>query len=386
MTTNTRSKEMGYLVAVLDDDNQAIAVYDDLVEVSYRKQCNKIGMAVLTVPEGHPILDLVTDDVVIVIYITFPYMYYTPSRMTYYYKQTEVVDFEGLYRDRQITADENGNIYYLLFFPSMMEILSRYIVAWPGGITWRSEFTTASLASIANLIVKHNCTAYATTANGRLRTATVIHDFFGDGAAIGGTPTRDYTVGNRNVLEIIQELAPICGFDFDVVRRVTPGYEHEYMALQYAGQRGTDRSTTMIFDLSLENLSSANMLGDRLREKTVAIVGGPGAEGDRSYVIRTGDNYSATNDYEVFVDASNSPTTEDMEAVGDARLGELKATAKVSASVISSCGYVYGKHYQHGDLVTVQIGDVSVVRKIDAVDVSFSQNQHTDIRLEFANP
>lgn len=384
--TNTRSKEMGYLVAVLDDDNQAIAVYDDLVEVSYRKQCNKIGMAVLTVPEGHPILDLITDDVIIVIYITYSYMASGPARMTYTYRQKWQVDFEGLYRDRQITTDADGNIYYLLYFPSMIEILSRYTVAWPGGVNDRSDFSGLPLAIVASHIVLYNCTDQATVANGRLRTATVIHDFFGYVSSIAGTPVRDYTVGNRNVLEVMQELAPICGFDFDVVRRTTAGYENEYFMMQYPGQLGFDRSARIIFDMALDNLSSANMLGDRLREKTVAIVGGLGAEGDRSYVIRTGDNYSATNDYEMFVDASTEPTIEKMEAVGDARLGELKATAKVSASVISSRGYIYGKHYEHGDLVTVQIGDVSLVRKIDAVDVTFSQNQRVDVRLEFANP
>jgi len=384
--TNTRSKEMGYLVAVLDDANQAIAVYDDLAEVSYRKQCNRIGLAVLTVPEGHPILDLVTDDVIINIYITFPYMASGPSRVTYAYRQTWVVDFEGLYRDKQIATDANGNIYYLLYFPSMMEILSRYIVAWPGGVDGRSAFSGLSLAIVATQIVLYNCTDQATVANGRLRTATVIHDLFGYVGAIAGTPVRDYTVGNRNVLDVMQELAPICGFDFDVVRRTTAGYEHEYFVKQYLGQLGTDRSTTMIFDMALDNLSAANMLGDRLREKTEAIVGGPGEGATRSFSLRTGDNSSATNEYEVFVDASAEPTTAKMEAVGDARLGELKATAKVSASVISSRGYVYGQHYRHGDLVTVQIGDTSVVRKIDAVDVTFSQNQRVDVRLEFANP
>jgi len=384
--TNTRSKEMGYLVAVLDATNQAIAVYDDLVEVSYRKQCNRIGMAVLTVPEGHPILDLVADDVIINIYISFPYMASGPSRVTYAYRQTWQIDFEGLYRDRQITTDADGNIYYLLFFPSMIEILSRYIIAWPSGVDQRSMFDNWFLAFIVNWIVKYNCTASATTANGRLRTATVIRALDLSTVVLSGIRATTLTVGQRNVLELMQEFAPITGFDFDVIPNPTAGHEGEYWMQQYEGQRGTDRSTTMIFDMALDNLSAANMLGDRLREKTEAIVGGTGQGTTRSFSLRTGDNSSATNEYEVFVDAAAEPTTEGMEAIGDARLGELKATAKVSASVISSRGYVYGQHYQHGDLVTVQIGDTSVVRKIDAVDVSFSQNQRVDVRLEFANP
>jgi len=384
--TNTRSKEMGYLVAVLDDTNQAIAVYDDLVEVSYRKQCNRIGMAVLTVPEGHPILDLVADDVIINIYISFPYMASGPSRVTYAYRQTWQIDFEGLYRDRQIATDTDGNIYYLLYFPSMIEILSRYIVAWPSGVDFRSDFTGEYLSAIIGFIVRYNCSSYATTANGRLRTATPVRDFDLGYVIATGVRVTSYSASGRNVLDIMQELAPIAGFDFDIIRSTDVGEEGEYRLEQYLGQLGTDRSTTMIFDLALDNLGSANMLGDRLREKTEAIVGGAGVGADREYVLRTGDNSSATNEYEVFVDASAETDTDKLEAIGDARLGELKAIAKVSASVISSRGYVYGQHYAHGDLVTVQIGDTSVVRKIDAVDVSFSQNQRVDVRLEFANP
>ncbi len=370
-------------MVVFNATREALAVYDDLVEVSYRKQCNTIGMAVLTVPEGHPILDLLEDDMVINIYLGVPDSNSMSSPGNYIWRQHWVFDYEGLYRDRQITTDADGNIYYLLFFPSMMEILSRYIVAWPAGVDFRSIFHTYPMAQTLNMVIRRNCTSEATAASGRLRTATVIRNLAYTGHA-SGSAIASYTAGTRNVLELMQELAPLCNFDFDVVPEWTfPG---NYIFKQYAGQLGTDKSATVVFDLALDNLGAANMYGDRLREKTVAIVGGAGTGEDRTYVIRTGDNYSATNDYEVFVDASTETDTATLEDLGDARLGELKATAKINASIIASLGYVYRQHYNHGDLVTVQIGDVSVVRKIDAVDVTFSQNQRVDVRLEFANP
>lgn len=371
---SVKIKEFLYQVRVYNfTNNQIMGVYDDLVEVSYRKQCNKIGMAVLTVPEGHAILDLLADDVTIGIYIAYP----NETSLAW------VLDYEGQYRDRQITTDNDGNVYYLLFFPSMMEILSRYIVAWPSGVTDRSDFSGQELAEIVNLVIKYNCSTFATTTNGRLRTATVIRSLY-IGYPVTGSPVISYSVSGRNVLELLQEWAPLCNFDFDIIGY--PGRPGDYYVKQYSGQLGTDRSTDVVFDLALDNLNGANMLGDRLREKTKAIVGGSGTGAARTYALRTGDNSSATNEYEVFVDASTETVTANLEAIGDTRLGELKATAKINASVVSSWRYVYGQSYFHGDLVTVQIGDVSVVRKIDAVDVSFSQNQHTDIRLEFANP
>ncbi len=366
------TKELLYQVRIFDATNQVVAVYDDLVEVSYRKQCNKVGMAVLTVPEGHAILDFLEDNLVIGIYIAYPFIV-----------TSWVLEYEGLYRDRQIVTDENGNIYYLLFFPSMLEILSRYIVAWPNGITLRSEFSDYLIAGAVILVVQYNCTSYATTGNGRLRTATVIRGLSIDNI-VPSSIKINYSVAGRNVLEILQEWLPLCNFDFDIIQNPSnPGSYHFH---QYYGQLGTDRSAYVFFDLVLDNLDNANLFGDQMREKTKAIVGGAGVGSSRLYSLRTGDNSSATNEYEVFVDASTETVTVNLEEIGDARLGELKAMAKVSANVVNSEGYIYGRSYNHGDLVTVRIGDVSLVRKIDAVDVTFSQNQHSDIRLEFSNP
>jgi len=383
--SKNRVKEMLYQVMVLDATNQVVAVFDDLVEVTYRKQINKVGMALLTVPDGHPLLDLIADDVLISIYISYPFKP-APAYGTFFdYIQGWKLDFTGIYRDKQTATDSDGNIYYVLFFPSMMEILSRYIIAYPAGVidktTWEQPEETAV---IANDIVRWNCTEEATVANGRLRTATRIRTLH-DAGAIAGTPSVNYTASQRNVLEMLQEFAPICGFDFDVIERADVGHAGEYEVRQYLGQLGTDRSTSILFDMALDNIESANLNGDRLREKTKAIVGGPGVGADRLYEIRTGDNSSATNEYEVFVDASGELTTASMDSVGDAKLGELKARAQVSASVISSQRYLYRREYDLGDLVTVTLGDVSVVRKINAVDVRFSQSQQSDVRIEFAN-
>lgn len=105
----------------------------------------------------------------------------------------------------------------------------------------------------------------------------------------------------RNVLEFMQELAPICGFDFDVRKNVFAPATLEYR--QFTAQLGSDLSASVLFDLSLDNVSTANLDFDGLREKTVAIVGGPGEGSGRSFATRTGANYAANNDYEVWIDA-----------------------------------------------------------------------------------
>ena len=205
-----------------------------------------------------------------------------------------------------------------------------------------------------------------------------------DAGAIGGTPVVDFTIGpGRNVLEVLQELAPISGFDFQVDKdSFTPS---ELWCEQAAGQLGTDKSANIIFDLNLDNVASANLNGDRLREKTVAIVGGQGQDSSRTFVTRTGDNHSATNDYEFFIDARTAGTTIELNTIGDAKLGELKARSQLNAGVAASFGYMYKRDYGLGDLVTVKFGNVSATRKIDRVEVKFDQDQRVDIQIGFAD-
>lgn len=363
-----------YQARVYDASNNLLAIYDDLTSLYYKKQVNHVGMSILTVPETHDLVDRLTDDLLLEIFLI-----YDPLGAGLVAAQS---DYLGLYRDKQIATDGDGNIYYLLYFPSTIEILSRYTIAWPAGTNDKTQWTSTRLAVIANNIVQYNCTEEATAANGRIRDATRIRTL-NDQGAIAGTPTVNYTVSNRNVLEVMQELAPICGFDFDVVRNGGTPANLDYK--QYTGQLGSDLTASIIFDLALDNVANANLNGDRLREKTAALVGGQGEGSARTFVTRTGDNYGSTNDYEFFVDARTAGTTIELNTIGDAKLGELKARSQLNASVAPSFGYMYKRDYGLGDLVTVKFGNVSATRKIDRVEVKFDQDQRADIQIGFAD-
>jgi len=294
---------------------------------------------------------------------------------------TDLQDFVGLYRDKQIATDQDGNVHYLLYFMGAMDVLNRNIIAYPAGTTGnKSQWTSRAIADIANDVVIYNCTASATTGNGRLRNANVIWGLTASGA-IAGTSTINYSAAYRNVLEVNQELAQLAGFDFDVI--YTPGVGHlQYK--QYSGQLGTDKSTTIIFDLNLDNIQGANLNGERLKEKTVAIVGGPGTGSARTTAIRTGANQAAANDYELFIDARSNTSTE-LNSIGDAKLADLEARTRIDVDIAPSSGYVYRRDYGLGDLVTVSFANTFVVKKINTVEVTFDQDQNTKIRIELVD-
>lgn len=367
-----------YQVRVYDTSNNVVAIYDDLTSVYYKKQVNRVGLAVLTIPEGHSLLTYAVDDTLIEIWIA----YQNVAPVTGW-GLLWVQDFIGLFRDRQIATDNDGNVYHLLYVPGTMEVIGRYVSGYPAGIAGKSSWSASELATIVNDVVRWNCTAEATVANGRIRTAVVIRGL-DDAGSIPGTPVVNYTVQpGRNVLEFIQELAPICGFDFDVRRN--PAAPTTLECKQFAGQLGTNNSTSVIFDLSLDNCSGTSLDFDGLREKTLAIVGGQGEGAARYFVTRAGANYATTNDYEVFVDARDKEDAL-LNNFGDARLGELESRLQLRTTVQTSRGWVYRREYAHGDLATVNFAGFTEVKKISTTEVRFDQDQRAEIRLEFTEP
>ena len=265
-----------------------------------------------------------------------------------------------------------------------IEVLSRNIVAYPAGTNLRSQFTTRAIATISKEVVQYNCTSLATTGNSRLRDANVVRGLV---ATLGSgrdptTSTINYSCAYRNVLEVVQELAQLGVYDFDVVFDKA-SYGNSLYYLQY-DLLGTDRSTTLVFDLNLDNIQGANLNGERLKEKTVAIVGGQGQGSIRTTVIRTGTNQSASNDYEIFVDARSNTSTE-LNSIGDAKMAELEARTSIDVDIAPSSGYVYRRDYGLGDLVTVSFADTLVVKKINVVEVAFDQDQNVKIRIELVD-
>lgn len=371
-----------YQVRVFSEDDEVVAVYDDLTSCYYRKYTNHIGLGILTVPEGHDILQYAAvDDTLMEIWIAYPQQ--IPS---YGWGLAWERDYVGLFRDRQIATDKDGNVYHLLYITSLMEILSRFVSSYPAGVSGKSTWINQFLSTICNDVVRWNCTADGTVANGRIRDTTVVRGMTTTGAVVLSDLV-NYAVGpGRNILEFLQEIAPNAGFDFDVERNTgTPGVVQVKFA-QYLGQLGLDLSASVIFDMALDNLVSANLDYDGMREKTTAIVGGQGESTNRYFVVRVGENYSTpTNDYEMFVDARDKEDDE-LAAFGDAQLNQLRSRLQVNATVQLSRGWVYKRDFGHGDLVTVNFAGFAQTKKIGIVELKFDQDQRTEIRLEFLEP
>ena len=174
----------------------------------------------------------------------------------------------------------------------------------------------------------------------------------------------------QSLLPTLQRVADVAGGDFDLVRTGAATVEFRW----YLGQLGTDRSASVIFAVERGNMANPRYRYDRADERTAVVVAGQGELDDRAVVVRTGADYSATNDVEAIKDARHISSTNGLEDHGDQYLDDKRARQVITFDVLQTPACLYGSHYFLGDLVTARY-HTTVVQKIEGVTVDFSNGQ-----------
>lgn len=197
----------------------------------------------------------------------------------------------------------------------------------------------------------------------------------------GGNVVR-FSSPHRNLLAIIQEIAKIGGGDFDVVGTGTAAWEFRW----YEGQRGADRSSTVLFNVARGNMEQPELRQSRHNEATVIVVGGQGEGADRE-IVRVSDAVrvaaSPWNRIEEWRDARQEPNTDGLEDLGAERLEERKPKDTLTFKPLQVPGTLLDKHYFFGDLVSAEMLDVAAVKKVKAYTYAWSaQRQDLGIELE----
>lgn len=342
-----------------------VAEIDDYWSLAYRKQVNAPGLLTFEMDMQSPKLTLLEDDAQVEV---------RRSDLPY---AVEEVDFYGLYRAQERRFTDHGTIK--ITCPGHMAILGDRYVAWYAGTNNRSSFSTVAAETIMKTLVSYNAGSAATTGNGRLRTGTITGlSVQTDGAA--GT-TLSWSCAWKNLLGELQDVALVAGGDFDLIKTGANTWEFRF----YPGQRGTDRtsgSNKVVFGLDYGNMGNPVYSRNRLQESTVAIVAGQGEGSSRAIAIRTGMNYSATNDREIFVDARQETTGAGLDSKGDQALKDVEARKVFSYDVIQTPRSRYNVQYFLGDLVVAQFQDIVVQQQVYAVDISFTNDGTETIAIE----
>ncbi len=120
---------------------------------------------------------------------------------------------------------------------------------------------------------------------------------------------------------------------------------------------------------------------DHTGEATVVIVGGQGEGDARTVVVRTGADYAADNDIELFVNGSQYDATGGLNAQGDSTLEDRREARSFSFAPLQTPATFYGVHYFLGDLVSARYGEVSGTFKVQSVTVSAKAGSNEEIAI-----
>ncbi|MBU0492241.1 MAG: siphovirus ReqiPepy6 Gp37-like family protein [Chloroflexi bacterium] len=349
-------------------------VYAPVLHLEYSKAVNEPGLAMFVLPANHTAIADLADKAQVEIWrrnahppAGDPFDWYC--------------DFYGLFRDFEYRYTDRE--LFTAYCPGQLSMLSWRHIMWHAGTSNRTKFTGDPAETIAKTLVTYNITSAATTAAGRRRSgAGAPADAITVQADAAGGNTVDWYCSWANLLETLQKLAAVGGGDFDLVRTGDYAWEFRW----YTGQLGTNRSATLTFSLELGNMGSPVYRLSRSSEASVAVVAGQGQESARDTVTRAGNNYSATHDIELFVDANDIPqgATDALNTRGDQKLDEAQAREDFSFQVLQTPTVLYGRDYFLGDTAravyrgfdgTVQIRGVTVTQ-------AAGQNEKVDVVAE----
>lgn len=359
-----------YQLQILGRDGTQRAVIVNMLSLAYTRRVNTPGILTFTLPpEATAIALLELDGQVVVKYRD------VAAGIGW------LTDFEGLYRGQRYAVTSDQDEVFTATCPGILHWLTRRIIGYPATTVNFSAFHTDACETIMRTLVATNCTALATVAAGRIRAGAL------SGISVeadGGRGTvLSWSGAWKSILTALQDLAPIGGGDFDLVKTGPADWVFRF----YPGQRGTDRRSgahAVLFSQTFDNMGEPQLIIDRVDEETVAIVGGQGQETARQVIVRTGPDYSVTNDIEGFVDGRNTQTTASLQADGDRALQTTRARPVLTFLPLETPATRYRREYQLGDLVSASYRGFTTGLKVAGATVAWESDgaEQVTINLE----
>ena len=250
-------------------------------------------------------------------------------------------------------------------------------VAWPANTAGKSAFAATKAATIMWQLVRDNAGPGALASAGRLV------DGVTPGLSVGSDPNAgpvlSWACAAANLLTELQKLQPLAGGDFDLVPTGPATWAWQF----FPGQRGSDRSASVVFAVERGNVAQARYALARSAGRTCVIVGGRGETADRRFRVRLASGHTAATHREIFFDARNAADTDAaLDAQGDRVLDALTPRAVVSYDVIQTASCRFGVDYDIGDLVRYQLFGLTGVQQVTGAAVSLTPNQPEQIRVE----
>lgn len=353
-----------YPVWLLNPQGQVIKLLDRFIKLKYVLATNGIGVANIQLNPSFD-MSMVQEDSQLMIYRQLPGQQK--------YRDGDAV---WLVRDWDWIMSQRGQEQIGLVGYSANEILDRAIVAYAAG-TSQAKKSSTPVDNLIKALVRDNLGSLATDADRDKSDYLLVE------ADLGLGPSTSKSMSWRQLLPTVQELAgdaanlgtPVY---FDVIRR--PGDSQLFTLATWAGHRGVDRTGDNRVILSVRNgtLSEIKWQYSTIDERNYIYVGGQNQKSDRIIVEVESDraNLSPMARRELFVDARNS-TKAGLQSDGEAAINKYRPTETFTTKIRDTKAIRFGRDYNYGDIIIVDIGRRVVNVRVDAVEVEVSRGQES---------
>lgn len=285
-------------------------------------------------------------------------------------------EFAGVIYQSKATINEVTTISFMAV--GFEILLQNRIIAYFAGVANRSVFAAQPAETVMKTLFNYNAGSLATTANGRFLNGVITGAT--TGATSGAGNTISVGVAGQNLLTAMQSIQEIAGGDFAVIYTAPATFTFTW----YTGQRGADRSATVIFSTATGTIGELVIEQLRIDDFNAVIVAGVGAESARAIVTRPAVLPTGFDLREQWIDARNGQnTTAALQSTGDLELGlATKGRVTYSAQILQTPAMRYGVEYFIGDLVSVYTGSGTVTQKVNAVALSMDSQGREQIQIE----
>jgi hypothetical protein len=285
-------------------------------------------------------------------------------------------EFAGVIYTTKTTINEVTTVSFVAV--GFEVLLQNRIIAFFANVANRSVFTAQPAETVMKTLFNYNAGSLATTANARFLNGVITGAT--TAATSGAGNSISIAVAGQNLLTAMQRIQEIAGGDFAVIYTAPATYTFTW----YTGQRGTDRTATVVFSTATGTIGQLDIEQSRINDFNAVIVAGAGNESARAIVTRPASLPTGFDLREQWIDARNGQTsTAALQNTGDLELGiATKNRVTYSAQILQTPAVRYGVEYFIGDLVSLYTGAGVVTQKINGVQISIDSMGREQIQIE----
>jgi hypothetical protein len=293
------------------------------------------------------------------------------------------VEFAGMIR--RIVRIASTQTIYQITAVSMMALLADRVVAYRANVANRSVFSAVPAETILKTLFNYNCTTLAVTGTKSQRIINGNTTGMTTSASAGGGSTVSIACSMQNLLDTMQKVAIGNGGDFDMIWTAPATYTFTW----YLGQRGTNRSSSIILSVPTGTIAELQVITDKLQDFTNVILGGSGESLARNMYSRPASLNTGLANREEFIDLRNQgagTTTANYHSIGDSALAlEAKRDTVYTIKLTQNAALKYGRDYFFGDLVSINDNGTLVTQKVQGVELGFNNNGSESVNVKLAN-